>query len=154
MDFAAPPASSAATPPRRYRTKVAAGLIAFLLGWLGGHWWYLGRRRAWLFTAAAVSVLAVGLTAFESRWENPATLFMVVPATAGFIEAAVLCLMDDGKFNARYNPGLPPRRQMGWGPVLVACATLVGGSIVTLTGIAMIVIYVWTQMGWLDGYQL
>ena len=141
-------------PPARYRTKVAAGLLAFLLGWIGAHWWYLGRRGAALYTAAVAIVLLISQTAFDSWWENPAFLFLVVPATAGFIDALVLCLMPDETFNARYNPGHPPRAQMGWGPVLVAGVTLLGGTIVTMTGIAMIVIYVWTQLGWLDGYQL
>jgi len=147
------PASASGRPPR-YRTKVAAGLLAFLFGWMGAHWWYLGRRGAAWFSAAMLAIVAASQTAFESHWENPAFLFMVVPATAGFIEAIVLCLMADEKFNARYNPGLPHRAQMGWGPVILAGVTLVCGTIVTMTGIAMIVIYVWNLLGWFEGYTL
>jgi uncharacterized membrane protein (DUF485 family) len=42
----------------------------------------------------------------------------------------------------------------GWGPVLVASFTLLIGTVAFMFGIAMIVIYVWTALGWLDGLDL
>jgi len=137
----------------RYRTKVAAGLLALSLGWAGAHGWYLGRRRAWLVTAIALTLLAASQTLFNSRWDNPAFLVLFFPAAAGFIDGLRLCLMADDAFNARYNPGLPPRVHMGWPVVLTAAATLLIGAVVTVAGIAMINVYVWTAMGWLDGYH-
>ncbi|KDC04556.1 NINE protein, partial [Bordetella bronchiseptica] len=43
---------------RRPRSKIALGLLACALGWIGAHWWYLGRRRAWMVTLAAILCLA------------------------------------------------------------------------------------------------
>ena len=141
------------TTSPRYRTKLRAGLLALLLGWAGAHWWYLGRRGAVLYTVIALALLVISQTLFDSRWDNPAFLALFVPATAGFIDGLRLCLMDDARFNARYNIGLPPLAMMGWPTVLLAVATLLIGAIVTMAGVAMINVHIWTAMGWLDGYN-
>ena len=66
----------------------------------------------------------------------------------------MLCLMSDARFDARYNPGLVRETPSGWGPVLVALFTVLIGAVTLMFGLAMIVIYVWTQLGWLDGFDL
>ena len=137
----------------RFRSKVTVGLLASLLGWAGAHWWYLGRRRAWLVTAYAAVMIVLSAQA-ASWWENPAFFLLFIPATDGFIEAVVLCLMSDARFDARYNPGLVRQAPSRWGPVLVASFTLLLGTVAVMFGLAMIVIYVWTQIGWLDGFNL
>ena len=48
-----PAQSAVSVIPSRPRNKVVLGLLACFLGWLGAHWWYLGRRYAWLVTLAA-----------------------------------------------------------------------------------------------------
>jgi len=152
-----PPTPFAAVQPSalpRYRTKLVAGLLALCLGWAGVHGWYLGRRRAWCWTIIALVLLLASQTLFEARWENPAFLALFLPAAGGFIDGLHLCLMADDAFNARYNPGLPARVQMGWPVVLTAVVTLLIGAVVTLAGIAMTNLYVWRAMGWLDGYSL
>jgi hypothetical protein len=72
----------------------------------------------------------------------------------GFIESAVLCLRADEKFDRAYNPGLPPSSKTGWGPVLVALGAVLVGSVCAMFAIAMVVVYVWQAMGWLQGYTL
>jgi hypothetical protein len=79
---------------------------------------------------------------------------LYIPILAGFIEAIVLCLMNDARFDARYNPGLVRASPSGWGPVLVAIFTLLIGTVLLMIGIAVIVVYVWTALGWLDGLNL
>jgi len=140
--------------PTTPRTKFKAGLLALTLGWLGAHGWYLGWRRARWMTALALLLLAASQTLFESRWENPALLVLFVPAAVGFIDGLRLCLAPDAVFNARYNPNLPPVAQMGWPVVCLTVVLLLVGAVVTLFGIAMINLYVWQMMGWLDGYVL
>jgi len=146
------PSADMTSASPRYRSKIVAGLLALLLGWAGIQRWYLGRPHAWRLTALSLALLWASQTGFDSRWDNPAFLALVLPAAAGFIDGLRLCLMADDTFNARYNPGLPPRAQMGWPVVLIAVATFLVGSIVTVAGIAMITVYIWTIMGWLDGY--
>jgi len=138
----------------RPRSKFTAGVLALTLGWLGAHGWYLGWRRAKWLSALALLLLAASQTLFSSRWENPAFLALFVPAAIGFVDGLRLCLMPDTAFHARYNPGQPPVVLMGWPVVWLTVALLLVGAVVTLFGIAMINLYVWQQLGWLDGYVL
>lgn len=138
---------------RKFISKVKVGLLAALFGGLGAHWWYLGRPRAWLVTVIGSALLASAFL-FDVWWENPAFFLLFIPILAGFIEAIVLCLMSDARFDARYNPGLIRTTPSGWGPVLVAGFTLLIGTVALMFGIAMIVIYIWTAVGWLDGFDL
>jgi len=145
--------SARAGTPARFRSKVEVGLLALFLGWMGAHWWYLGRRRAWLVTLASCLLLVLAQF-FDVWWENPAFFLLLIPAADGYIEAAVLNLLGDEKFDARYNPGQERRSRSGWSEVLVASFSLLIGTIVILSGIAAVVLYVFQRMGWLDGYVL
>jgi TM2 domain-containing membrane protein YozV len=138
---------------KKFISKVKVGLLAALFGCIGAHWWYLGRPRAWMVTSIGL-VLIVASAFAPVWWENPAFFLLFIPILAGFIEAIVLCLMSDARFDARYNPGLVRTSPSGWGPVLVAGFTLLIGTIALMIGIAVIVIYVWMALGWLDGFDL
>lgn len=142
-----------ASPPRSPRSKVTAGLLACLLGVVGAQGWYLGRRHAWVVSAYALLCLA-GTAFFPSWWDNPAFFLLFIPMIAGFIEAAVYCLMADEKFDRRYNAGLGTISRTGWPAVLIALFSCLAGGIVSMLAVAMVVVYVWTAMGWLDGYVL
>jgi TM2 domain-containing membrane protein YozV len=139
--------------PVRHRSKVLAAWLAFLLGVVGAHWWYMGRRGAWLLTAFALVML--GLTRlYPVWWDSPPFLILIVPITAGFIEALVFALMADEKFDAKYNPGSGIATRTGWNAVIAAIVTTFVGGSVLMFGIALIVVHVYTAMGWLDGYVL
>jgi len=132
------------------KSKVLAGLLAFYGGWFGAHWYYLGRPRPWLLTLLAVMMIGIAVQS-PVWWDSPALFVVFIPAVAGFIEALVLCLMPDDKFDARYNPGYQRARHTGWGPVLVAISGLLLGTILTLFGLAHVILHIWTRLGWLDG---
>jgi len=102
---------------------------------VGAQWWYLGRPRAWLVTALGLLLMVASAYA-PVWWENPAFFLLFIPILAGFIEAIVLCLMSDARFDARYNPGLVRSSPSGWGPVLVAGFTLLIGTVLLMIGIA------------------
>ena len=143
---------SAAAPTTRFRHKTTVGLLAALFGCVGAHWWYLKRRHAWLVSVFGVALMIA--SAFADIWyENPAFFLLFIPILDGFIEAIVLCLMSDAKFDGFYNVGLVRERPSGWGAVLIAIFTLLIGTVALMFGIAMIVIYVWTALGWLDGFD-
>src|SRR3546814_14566668 len=72
--------------------------------------------------------------------------------TDGFIEALVFALKRDEWFDAKYNPGSSRSNRMGWGSVLAAIASTFLGGTALVFGIALIVMHVYTAMGWLDGY--
>lgn len=136
-----------------HRSKVTAAWLACLFGVLGAHWWYMGRRYAWVVTLFSLSLLTL---AFFSAvwWNNPAFLLLIIPTADGVIEAVVFALMDDKKFDARYNPRSSQATRTGWHAVLVAIfSTLMGGTVL-IFGIALIVIHVYTSMGWLEGHVI
>jgi len=135
----------------RPRNKLVLGLLACFLGWLGVHWWYLGRRYAWLVTLAVCACL-VAASQFPVWYDNPAFFLVFIPMVDGFIEGVVFSLMPDEKFDRLYNPGRGRVTHTGVGPVLVAIAGTLVGSIAGMFAIAMVVVYTWIAMGWLDGY--
>jgi hypothetical protein len=145
--------SQGAATPGPVRSKVMAGLLAFYGGWFGAHWFYLGRRYPWVLGVLAAVLLFLASRA-EVWWDNPAIFLLFIPAVAGFIEAIVLCLTSDAKFDARYNRGYVRETPTGWGPVLVASFGLLIGTVLTMFAIAHVVLHIWARLGWLDGLNL
>jgi len=147
MQTSTPPNDSTTSLPR---SKVLAGLLAFYGGWFGAHWFYLGRRYPW-----ALALLAAVLLLLASRasvwWDTPAIFLLFIPAFIGFIEAIVLCLTPDERFDARYNPGYVRQSPSGWGPVIVAATSLLIGTVLSMFGVAHVVLHVWGRLGWLEG---
>ena len=146
-------AQSRAGRRQPHRSKLLAALLASVLGVFGAHWWYLGRRHAWLPALFSICMLAWA-QAFDSWWDNPAFLALIIPILDGFIEALVFALKPDEWFDGRYNPGSGRKNETGWGPVLVAILTTFLGGTVFVFWIAMIVVHVYTAMGWLDGLAI
>lgn len=138
--------------PTFHRNKVVVAWLASLLGLFSVHWWYLGRRNAWFMTTFAVVMLVLAQF-YPVWWDSPPFLVLLLPVSAGMIEALVFALMADEKFDARYNPDSDIRTQTGWDAVIVAIVTTFLAGTVILFGIAMVVIHVYTAMGWLDGYN-
>jgi hypothetical protein len=136
-----------------FRNKVTLGLLAAVLGCIGAHWWYLKRPYAWLVTILSVALIIIASQ--QTRWfENPAFFLLFIPTLDGFVEALVWCLMSDDRFDAKLNPGLTREHPSRWGPVLIAVFTLLIGTVLLMFGIAMVVIYVWDLLGWLEGFNL
>lgn len=141
---------SSAGDATRHRSKVLVSLLAAVLGVFGAHWWYLGRRHAWVVTLFSISLLLWAQT-FQSWWDNPAFLALIIPMLDGFIEALVFALKPDDWFDRRYNAHSGRTTKTGWGPVLVAILTTFLGGTVFVFWIAMVVVHVYTAMGWFDG---
>lgn len=69
------------------KSKTTAALLAFFLGGLGGHKFYLGKP-------------VQGLLYLIFCWT-------FIPALIAFIEAIMLLMMNEMEFHARYNAGFP-----------------------------------------------
>ncbi len=120
-----------------FRRKSFAALLAFLLGAFGAHRLYLGRPRWWL--PLAVTSLTLPLLFGVRNWyQTPAFFVLMVPVVAGFIEALVIALMPDEKFDARFNAASQRRNDSGWDAVLVAIATMMVGTTVMMTAIVLL----------------
>jgi len=120
-----------------FRRKSLAALLACLLGATGAHRIYLGRPRWWLPLAVTAMTLPL-LFGVRNWYQSPAFFVLMVPVIAGFIEALVLALMPDEKFDARFNAGTNRRNTSGWDAVLVAIATLMVGATVLMTVLALL----------------
>lgn len=121
----------------RFRHKAFAALLAFLFGALGAHRLYLGLRFWWLPLAATMICLP-WLVGVANWYQTPAFFLLMVPVVAGFIHALVLALTPDEKFDAQFNPSSTRSNDSGWDNVLVAIVTLMVGSIVLMTAIALL----------------
>lgn len=120
-----------------FRHKALAALLAFLLGGLGAHRIYLGQRLWWLPLAVTVAMIPL-LLGVRNWYQSPAFFVLMVPVIAGFIEALVLALMPDERFDARFNPGSERRNRSGWDAVLVAIATLLVGATALMATLALL----------------
>jgi hypothetical protein len=121
----------------KFRHKALAALLAALGGALGLNRLYLGQKLWWL--PLAITALTLPLLVGVRNWyQSPAFFVLMIPVIAGFLQALVLALMPDERFDARFNAGIARRNHSGWDAVLVAIATLAGGSIVLMASIALL----------------
>ncbi|MES2756876.1 MAG: hypothetical protein V4693_05835 [Pseudomonadota bacterium] len=118
----------------RHKNKTIATLLAAVLGGTGAHRFLLrGMRDKWALlhfasVPATAAVMALAPTADIFYQLLPLTLSYL----AGFLEALVLGLMPDEKFDARFNAGSGGRTDSRWPlaiilvvTMLVACTTLI-----------------------------
>lgn len=120
-----------------FRRKSLAALLAFLFGAVGAHRIYLGQPRWWLPLSVTALMLPL-LVGVRNWYQSPAFFVLAIPVIAGFIEALVLALIPDEKFDARFNAQTERRNDSGWDAVLVAIATLMVGATVTITVIVLL----------------
>lgn len=120
-----------------FRRKSLAALLAFLFGAVGAHRIYLGQPRWWLPLSVTALMLPL-LVGVRNWYQSPAFFVLAIPVIAGFIEALVLALMPDEKFDGRFNAETERRNDSGWDAVLVAIATLMVGATVTITVIVLL----------------
>lgn len=87
----------------------------------------------------AVSLTMLPQLAGVRNWyQSPAFFVLMIPVIAGFIEALVIALTPDERFDARFNAHVERRNRSGWDAVLIAIATLMVGATVLLTTIALL----------------
>ena len=120
-----------------FRHKALAALLAAVLGGLGAHRVYLGQRLWWVPLAIVAAMLPL-LIGVRNWYQTPPFFVAMVPVMWGCIDALVLALMPDEKFDARFNPGSERRNDSGWDAVLVAIATLMIGATVIITAIVLL----------------
>ncbi len=121
----------------KFRHKALAALLASLGGGLGLNRLYLGQKLWWL--PLAITALTLPLLIGVRNWyQSPAFFLLMIPVTAGFIQALVIALMPDERFDAAYNNASARKNRSGWDAVLVAIATLAGGAIALMATIALL----------------
>jgi hypothetical protein len=116
-----------ATP---HKNKTFATLLAFLLGGAGVHRYYLkgwGDTGGLLHTASMAGVGIVMAAAPDADiYFKLLPLFISV--LIGFLEALVLGLMPDDKWDARYNPQSGRQSAARWPLAVILVATMMVGA--------------------------
>jgi len=120
-----------------FRHKALAALLAAVTGALGLNRIYLGQSLWWLPLGITLGALPL-LIGVRNWYQTPAYFVIIVPVVAGFLQALVIALMPDEKFDARFNAGTDRRNRSGWDAVLVAIASLAVGAIVLMSAIALL----------------
>ncbi len=118
-----------------HKNKTFATFLGVILGALGAHRFYLRGSLDKLGLLHMASLPVAGLVyglAPDANWFYQ-ILPLVVSGLAGFIEALVIGLMPDEKFDAAFNPASGRQSKSTWVlALLLVCTMLVAAS----TGIA------------------
>ncbi len=126
----------------RYRSKTIATWLGVIAGALGAQRFYLHGARdalAWLHLPPTAAGLW-GAWRMHTLGQDDRLSWLLIPLlgvmlSISMLAAIVSALTPDGRWDARYNPGQPPR-QTRWGPVLGAVLALMIGGIVLMGTIA------------------
>lgn len=122
----------------KHKNKTFATLLALLLGGLGAHRFYLkgGADRLGLLHLCSVPI--AGLVYGAGHAPNPfwVLLPLLLSWSVGFIEALVIGLMPDEKWDAKYNPKSGTQSESGWLVVVLLVATMVVGATVLIATIS------------------
>jgi hypothetical protein len=121
-----------------YKNKTLATALALSLGTLGAHRFYLhgGVDRLGLLHISSLPI--AGLIFSQADGINPfyALLPLLVSAIAACIEALVIGLTPDEKWDARFNAGTGIRSNSNWLLALLLVATLFVGVTVLIATIS------------------
>jgi TM2 domain-containing membrane protein YozV len=122
--------------------KSIAAWLAFFGGGLGLHRFYLhGIKDVWAWAHWPFFWLGLaGVARFINLGQDDKVAWALLPVlglvlAAGMLAGIVYGLMDDGKFNARFNGGKPVAK-MGWGSILPVIACLMVGGALTMASVA------------------
>jgi TM2 domain-containing membrane protein YozV len=108
----------------KHKNKTLATLFAFVLGGLGAHRFYLyGKKDTWAWVHLFLFPLSV---------------------YAGFIEALVLGLTPDDKWDETYNRDSGQQSESGWPLAILLVLTAGLGAIAVIATMARIVDYLYT----------
>ena len=121
-----------------HKNKTFATWTALLAGAAGVHRIYLRGPRDRLAIAhyagvAGTLAMMVATPRANQFWQ---LMPLIVSAVAGFIEALVIGVMPDEKFDARYNGGSARKSDSGWMLALGLVATMLVGATVVIATMA------------------
>lgn len=126
--------SHSITRPARHKNKTVAALLAFLFGGLGMQRLYLrGPRDPWLWAHLACLPAAWLVATLAPQADGFFKLLpIMLSGLVGFLEALVLGLMPDDKWDARFNAGSGKQSDSHWplAIILVAAMMLGAGSLI------------------------
>lgn len=136
--------STAASISPRFRSKTLTAALAFLVGSLGAHRFYLFGKRdpyGWahvlgtLMGIPGVMLLVASERASMLGWVL--AFFGAVSVLSAFLAAIVYGLRPDEKWDAQFNAHSQRRSRSGWTVIFVVILSLFIGAFLLMTGLAV-----------------
>jgi hypothetical protein len=123
---------------KQHKNKTFATFLALVLGGIGAHRFYL---RGSLDKIGLLHVCSIPIAGLVYGLAPEANLFfkvlpLVVSYIAGFIEALVLGLTPDEKFDAAYNAGSGKASASRWILAVLLVTTMMVGAVAVIGTIA------------------
>jgi hypothetical protein len=124
--------------PTPHKNKTLATFLALILGGLGAHRFYLKGSVDRIGLLHLCSVPAAGMVYGLGHVPNPfwVLLPLLLSFSAGWIEALVIGVTPDEKWDAAYNAGSGRRSESNWVVVLLLVATMLVGATVVIATIS------------------
>jgi hypothetical protein len=121
-----------------HKNKTLATALAFLLGGLGVHRFYLRGSVDRLGLLHVCSLPAAGLVYGLGRAPNPfwVLLPIFISCIVGFLEALVIGLTPDEKWDARFNPASGRQSHSHWILAVLLVLTMLVGATAVIAVIA------------------
>ncbi len=139
MLYANGPSAPGAGAPRHI-DKTLATFLASVFGGIGAHRFYIHGKRdfwGWVYAAGFLLYGCLVLTQYpEKSLENIAYAFFPLSVYVAFIEALVIGLCADEKWDAKHNRHSGRVNQSRWPLVLILVLTLLIGYTALVTSIA------------------
>ncbi|PWF46003.1 NINE protein [Massilia glaciei] len=123
------------TTPTTHKNKTLATFLALVLGGIGAHRFYLRGSLDRLGLLHVTSIPIAGMVWGLAQDANPFyhVLPFLVSWIVAFLEALVIGLTPDEKFDAAFNAGAGKQSDSGWVLALLLVVTMMLGT-VTLIG--------------------
>ncbi|MCM5569853.1 TM2 domain-containing protein [Burkholderiaceae bacterium FT117] len=135
------PAAAGSPGPRGARphlSKPLAGALALCFGWAGAHRLYLGSRIWWLYPAIAMPAMGLAIAAGGDAWfRHPGFFLASLVQLVAMLEAILISLTPDEKWDARRNPASGIASANRWAPVFVAILSLMLGATLMMSVLAI-----------------
>ena len=121
-----------------HKNKTLATTLAFLLGGLGVHRFYLKGSVDRIGLLHVCSIPATGMVYGLGHAPNPfyVLLPLILSWIVGFIEALVTGVMPDERWDAKYNAGSGRTSRSRWPLALILVLTMLVGATVLIATIA------------------
>ena len=129
---------------QRFRSKTLTATLAFVLGALGAHRFYLYGARdpfGWAHLFGTLLGIPGILLLVATMRASPLGWALAVPGAvsllAAFLSAIVYGLRPDHKWDAQFNAGSDQRNRSGWAVVFVVIFSLFIGALLLMAGLAV-----------------
>jgi TM2 domain-containing membrane protein YozV len=128
----------------RFRSKTMTAALAFFLGTVGAHRFYLYGSRdvfGWAHVLGTLLGIPGMLLLIATHRASPLGWALVIPGgislVAAFLAAIVYGLRPDAKWDAQFNALTNGRSQSGWAVIFVVIFSLFIGAMLLMGGLAV-----------------